>query len=505
MRFINSLRNSGFAFVGQIVTILLGFVVRWFFVHKLGQEYLGVNSVMESMLTILSVTELGIGTSVAFALYKPIDSGDEKKVAALMTLYKKVYHIIGIATAVVGPMLIPFMKFFTKEAADISDLTLIYILFLANTVLSYFFSYKRTLLSAYQQNYINSLSEDSFALLKYVLQIVVLLVYRSYIGYLVINLVCTFGANVVISVICNKKYPLLKKYKSEKLTKEDTAGLKKSIVSLIYQKVGAKLVTGTDNLMISYAKLSLMGIYSNYAMVVSTVSRVVYNVLHSVIGSLGNLMIQKDSKYKNSVFEEFAFATFCFYFFISIGFAACFERFIVIWAGEDWLLAPSITFIVILNFFLMGMRQPCIAVIEAAGLFNKMRLKAVSEVIVNLVVSFVFLIVLEMGIYGVLLGTTVSMVSVCIWWEIMAVHKYSLNISAKKYAVNFTVYIAVAALGCFLSYYVNRFIPIDGIYGLILSGLAAVVIFGIIIIAVYGRTRRFKALVGRFIRKVDKK
>ena len=500
MRFINSLRNSGFAFVGQIATILLGFVVRWFFVHKLGQEYLGVNSVMDSMLTILSVTELGIGTSVAFALYKPIDNGDEKKVAALMALYKKVYHIIGISTAVIGPMLIPFMKFFTKEAADVADLNLIYILFLANTVLSYFFSYKRTLLSAYQQNFINSLSEDLFALLKYALQIAVLCIYGSYIGYIVINLICTFGTNVVISVVCNKKYPFLKEYKNEKLTKEDTAGLRKSIVSLIYQKVGAKLVTGTDNLMISYAKLSLMGIYSNYAMVVTTVSRVVYNVLHSIIGSLGSLMVQKDAKYKNKVFEEFAFATFCFYYFISIGFAACLERFIVLWAGEDWLLAPSITFIVILNFFLMGMRQPCIAVIEAAGLFNKMRLKAVGEVIVNLIVSFVFLIVFQMGIYGVLLGTTVSTVSICIWWEILAVHKYALNTSTKKYTVNFIVYIAVATVGCFLSYYINRLIPIDGIGGLILSGLSAVAIFGISIIAIYGKTRRFKALAERFIK-----
>lgn len=505
MRFLNSLRNSGFAFVGQIATILLGFVVRWFFVHRLGQEYLGVNSVMESMLTILSVTELGIGTSVAFALYKPIDCDDKRKVAALMSLYKKVYHIIGIVTAIVGPMLIPFMKFFTKESAEVSGLTLIYLLFLANTVLSYFFSYKRTLLSAYQQNYINSLSEDLFAVLKYILQIAVLVLYNSYIGYLLINLVCTLGANATISFISNRKFPFLKEYKDEKLTREDTAGLKKSIVSLIYQKVGAKLVTGTDNLMISYAKLSLMGIYSNYAMVISTVSRVVYNVLHSIMGTVGNLMVQEDSEHKNKVFEEFAFATFCFYFFISAGFSACIERFIVIWAGEDWLLSPVVTFMVILNFFLMGMRQPCIVVIEAAGLFNKMRLKAVGEVIVNLVVSFIFLLVFEMGIYGVLLGTTVSMVSICIWWEIMAVHKYSLRTSAKKYTADFICYIIVAAVGCFASYFVSKLIPTDGIPGLILSGIAATVIFGITVLAVYSRSRRFKALLGRFINKGAKK
>jgi len=503
MRFFNSLRNSGFAFAGQIITILLGFIVRWFFVHRLGQDYLGVNSVMESMLTILSVTELGIGTSIAFALYKPIDSGDEKKVAALMALYKKVYHLIGIVTAVLGPILIPFMKFFTREAADVSSLTLIYILFLTNTVLSYFFSYKRTLLSAYQQNYLNSLSEDVFAVIKYILQIITLVVFGSYIGYILINIVCTLGANTAISVICSRKYPFLKKYKNEKLTAEDIAGLKKSIVSLIYQKVGAKLVTGTDNLMISYAKLSLMGIYSNYAMLVSTVSRVVYNVLHSVIGSIGNLMVQKDPIHKNNVFEEFTFAIFSFYYFISIGFSACLERFIVLWVGEDWLLSPAVTFIVILNFFLMGMRQPCIAVIEAAGIFNKMRMKAVGEVIVNLIVSFVFLIVFQMGIYGVLLGTTVSTVSICIWWEILAVHKYALNVSPKKYTVNFILYLISSAVGCFAAYFVNTVIPIEGIIGLFLSGIAAVVIYIITVLAFYGRSRRFKALAGRFIKGVN--
>lgn len=501
MRFFYSLRNSAFAFIGQIVTILLGFVVRWLFIHNLGQDYLGVNSVMESMLMILSMTELGIGTSVAFALYKPISENDEKRIGSLMGFYRKTYHAIGIGTAIVGPFLMPFMRFFVKDAVDISSINLIYILFLANTVLSYFFAYKRTLLNAYQQSYVNSVSEDLFAVLKYILQAIALVVYKSYIGYIVINMVCAVATNIVISVVCDRKYPFVKQYKKEKLTKEDSASIRKSIVSLMYQKIGAKLVTGTDNLMISYAKLSLMGIYSNYAMVVSTVSRVVYNVLRSVMGSVGNLMVEKDNKHKYNVFEEFVFANFCFYFLISIGFSACIERFIVLWAGEDWLLSPLVTFVVILNFFLMGMRQPNIVVIEAAGLFNKMRLKAVGEVVVNLVVSFLFLIVFKMGIYGVLFGTTVSMVSICIWWEIFAVHKYALYVSAKRYVAKFCVYILVAFLGCFLTYYVSSAIAIDGILGLLASGAVSILIYVLVILVTYGRTREFRALMGRFIGK----
>ena len=500
MRFFNSLRNSALAFLGQIITILMGFGVRWLFIHNLGQDYLGVNSVMESMLMILSMTELGIGTSVAFALYKPIDDGDEKRIGSLMAFYRKVYHAIGILTALVGPLLIPFMRFFTKEAADVGNLNLIYLLFLLNTVLSYFFAYKRTLLNAYQQSYVNSVSEDLFAILKYILQALILIYYKSYVGYIVISIVCAVLTNIVISTVCDKKYPFIRKYKKEKLMPEDRQGIRKSIVSLMYQKIGAKLVTGTDNLMISYAKLSLMGIYSNYAMVVSIVSRVVHNVLRSVMGSVGNLMIDKNKEHKYNVFEEFVFANFCFYFLISIGFSACLERFIVIWAGGGWLLSPLVTFVVILNFFLMGMRQPNIVVIEAAGLFNKMRLKAVGEVVVNLVVSFLFLIVFEMGIYGVLFGTTVSMVSVCVWWEIMAVHKYTLEKSAKRYTKKLIGYFLTAAVGCFAVYYISHILPLSGITGLLISGVISVFVYAALIFGVYGRCAQFKALTNRFIK-----
>ena len=125
-------------------------------------------------------------------------------------------------------------------------------------------------------------------------------------------------------------------------------------------------------------------------------------------------------------------------------------------------------------------------------------MKAVGEVVVNLIVSLLFLVVFEMGIYGVLLGTTVSMVSVCIWWETFAVHKYALHKPVKRYYINYFLQLFVAALGCFTSYFAAGSIPVDGIAGLILAGLTAVAIFAVVISIFYGRSRVFKALVRRF-------
>lgn len=229
MRFLNSLRNSALALLGQVVSIVLGFGVRWVFVRQLGQEYLGVNSVMESVLMILSMAELGIGTSVAFALYKPIANGDEKRIASLMAFYKLVYRILGIGTAVIGPLLIPFMGFFTREAVEVAHINAIYLLFVLNTVLSYFFSYKRTLFSACQKHYVVSVAEDGMAVLKYTLQALVLLRFGSYIGYLLINLLCGVSTNLILSVLCDKQYPYLKTYKKEKLCQEDREKLKKAL------------------------------------------------------------------------------------------------------------------------------------------------------------------------------------------------------------------------------------------------------------------------------------
>lgn len=500
MRFLNSLKNSTLAFLGQTVTILLGFFVRWIFIHRLGQEYLGVNSVMESVLTLLSMTELGIGTSVAFALYKPIAENDEKRVGSLMAFYRRVYVAVGAATAVFGLAAMPFMGIFTK-GANVENMNLIYILFLSNTVLSYFFSYKRTLFSAYQQNYVNSLTEDGFAIVKYILQCAAILClknYTAYIAYLVIHVVCSLGANAVISSFCNKKYPLVKKYKNEKMLEEDKEMLKKNVISLMYVKVGGKLVTGTDNLMISYANIALMGVYSNYSMVISIIDRVIESVLKAVMGSIGNLMVQNDNRHKYKVYEEFVFVGFATFFFISAVLSGCLERFIALFAGEGWVLKPTVTFVVIMNFFLHGMRQPTLAVIEAAGLFNQMRAKAVLEVLVNLVVSFLFLIVFDMGIYGVLFGTTVSKVGVCIWWEIMVVHRDAFELPWWGYVKKYVKNLLFAAVGCFASYFAAKKIPVEGFLGLILAAAVSSGIYAVLMLAGYINAKETKRLLGRF-------
>ncbi len=506
MRFQNSIKNSAVMLGWQMLNVLAGFALRTVFVRMLGLEYLGVNAVMEGVLLLLSMTELGIGTSVAFGLYEPIEHGDEERIGALMAFYCRMYRIVAAVTAVLGLALVPFLPAITHGATEqVPNLTLIYLLFLTNTVLSYLMSYRRTLISANQLHYINSNIENGFLLGKYVLQAAVLIFFHSYIGYLVIQIVMVFASNLMIYIKCGKMYPFLNRYKKARLSKEDGQLMKRSVVSMMFLQLGSALVSGVDTLLINTVGLVTSGVYSNYSMIISTISRVLSQVFEAVTGSVGNLMVQKDPDHKYSVYREMIFTNFVIYFYICNVLAGAASRFIALWMGEEAVMPAAITFIILVNFFMKGMRQVNLMVIRAAGLFNYLRLKSVLEIIINFIVSVLFLVVLDMGVYGVLLGTVVSVLSTCFWWEPYVVHKYAFGKSLRRYFVDYVIYAAVTLPAGLISWKLCAAIPGGGVISLIGSGIVSSAVAVAVLLLVFGRGKELRSLVARMSELVKEK
>lgn len=222
-----------YAMLGQVVTIALNFISRTIFIHTLGVIYLGVNGLFTNLLSVLSFAELGFSTAIIYEMYAPLASNDERKVAGLMNLYAKIYRYVGCGIFVVGVTLIPFLDFFIKDStmipSDIPPLGVIYLLFLLNTSISYFYNYKRSIVIASQNGYIDSINQMVFNIIRNVLQICVLLAFNSFIAFLVIQLVCTFLSNVFISIKANKLYPYLNKWSNEKVCGEILRSIKKCI------------------------------------------------------------------------------------------------------------------------------------------------------------------------------------------------------------------------------------------------------------------------------------
>ena len=79
-RLENSVLNLLAAWGGQVVALALVFVTRAVFARELSMDYLGLENLFSNVITILSLAELGIGSSITFALYKPIALGDEETI-----------------------------------------------------------------------------------------------------------------------------------------------------------------------------------------------------------------------------------------------------------------------------------------------------------------------------------------------------------------------------------------------------------------------------------------
>lgn len=196
MRTGNVIRNSWFALVSQAVTIILKALVQVVFVRTLNAQYLGINGLFSNILGMLALAELGVGSAILYNMYSPVAKNDTKRIKALMNFYKSAYIKIGVIVFVAGIALVPWLDVLIKDKPDIANLQLIYILYVFNNAISYFFTYKQTILIASQQNYIITKAAIIKNIGMNIVQIIFLLITHKFLPYLVISIISTVIFNV---------------------------------------------------------------------------------------------------------------------------------------------------------------------------------------------------------------------------------------------------------------------------------------------------------------------
>ena len=204
MRTENSIKNIIMNFLYNFLNYGIRFASRIIFVKTLAEVYLGINGLLSNVLGILALTELGIGTAIGYSLYEPLAKNDVEKTRSLMDFYKKAYRIISLVILVLGLVLLPVLPYLIKDNSGINNLNVIYVIFLINMVIGYLFSYKRTLITSDQKTYKIVPFTMGFNILTAALQIVVLLIFKNYIIYLLMQTICIVLENVVINRYINK-------------------------------------------------------------------------------------------------------------------------------------------------------------------------------------------------------------------------------------------------------------------------------------------------------------
>lgn len=487
----NSLKNIKASLIGQFASIVLKFVCRTVFIYVLGKEYLGISSLYTNILTLLSVTEMGFSSAITFSLYKPLAEKDYSKVNSIMYFLKNAYRVVGIVILIVGLGLIPFLPTLMNGTTDKVNIYLYYLLYLTQTVASYFFfAYKQTLLFADQKKYVVDYAAFATNVATTVVQVLVLIFRESFFEYTLALIISSIVNNLVLSVIVDKKYPFLKE-KAKKLSGDEVKTIFKQVSAMFLYRVCNVVGSATDNLIISSnISVLMVGLYDNYYLIISAVQRVLSNVLNAFSGSLGNLYALESEQKNEQVFRCLNLANLWMITLSSVCFMVLFQPFITIWIGEEYLFEPIVVFIIVMNFATNNMQGVMQIYKDVTGLFVKGKYRPVATVILNLVISII--LVKKMGITGVFLGSIISRMCTTWLYDGWLIYTFAFHRSPVKFyfdSIVCGVMITALSFGIeTLCVYLS--IP-DGIVGLIARGVLCLVISNAVLFLLYRKREEF--------------
>lgn len=493
---------------GYIINTIIGLVCRMVFTRTLVADYLGINGLFTNILTMLSLAELGIGSAIVFALYKPLAENDEDKIASLVKFYGECYKVIGVVVAIIGIVLMPFLDILIVEQPDIKEsMYLIYAIYLFNTASTYFFSYRSSLIVAAQQNYIVTGVNYLITIVQSVIQMGWLIITHEYIGYLIITSIGTMVYNLTISYIAKKKFPYIVKRDISPIDKEEKKGLISNVRALIIWKLSGLLVNSTDNIIITYfSGLVTVGLSSNYTLLSGTLNSLLNQFFNGITASVGNLNARESVDKKIEMFNTINLANFWLFGWASIGIFVVSTDIVHLMFGAEYVLPCNIPFVIALNFYMVGIQNAVWTFENTLGLFRQGRYLQIVTALINLVCSI--WLGKKWGLFGILIATSISRLFTGTWYDAFKLYKYGFARSVlpyyKKRLLYLVLLIGTGGLCYMLAELVEFSVVGNVVFKICICCIVPNFIFGIM----FHRSKEFqyyKKLFGRIEKKVLKK
>ena len=479
---------------GYAVNTILGIVCRMVFTRTLNADYLGVTGLFTNILTMLSLAELGIGSAIVYSLYKPLATGDNEKVASLVKFFGKCYRIIGFVVFALGLAISPFLHFIIKTPPHIHEnIYLLYYIYLFNTSFTYFFTYRSSLITAAQQNYIVVGLNYIITISQSVIQIFWLFFTRNYLGYLIIQTIGIIVYNLTISYIAKKKFPYIVGENIRPLERKEKKGLAKNVKALIIWKLSGLLVNSTDNIIITYfSGLATVGLSSNYTLLSGTLSSLINQIFSGITASVGNFNAIESPRKKIDLFYTINFANFWIYGWASIAIAILSNDIVAILFGNSYVLNWEISLIISINFFMVGKQNAVWTFKNTMGLFRPGRYLLILTAAINLGCSLWLGTI--WGLFGILLATAISRLFTNTWYDPYAVFKYGLKTKVSSYYKKYAFYVIVMAVVGSVCYLLCSIIRLDIVVSIILKLLVCSFVPNLMFIIIFRNRMEYKQL-----------
>ncbi len=440
-----SQKNFVYSVIGRLLAVVENFVGRTIFVKTLGAGYLGIGGFFGNVFSVVALCELGIGAAIAQSLYKPLADGDSYKVSGIVHYYIKVCKIIGAVSFGLCLACLPLVPHMTKGEISDREIMIAFLLYSLHMLVSYRLTPKITLVICDMRLYAVTATRSIFGIVSLVLQSAALVFTGNYILYLFIRVLCLAAEDVAINRYADKLYP----YLSLKLTvgKKYKKDLYIKVKALLWHKIGSTLSRSTDSLLLThYVGLSGMGKYSNYALIIGTVTAFFDIAINAVSASVGNLGACDRGEKSENVMRRLYFLNFVLLTVGTSVLVSILNPFIEVWIGSDMLFGELEMAVIVSSFYFSCVRDPVQIFLQSFGLFRESRIIPPLRAVANLVFSVLF--VKRIGVAGVFLGTMLSTVLVPLWMEVRVLYRHGFNRKCKDFAFEMAGYIAFS---CFCS------------------------------------------------------
>lgn len=492
----NTARNLIFGTMLTMLQIFVPFVMRTVIIYILGVQYVGLDSLFYSILSVLNLAELGVGTAMVFSMYRPIAEDDTVTICALMKLYRTYYRVIGLVIAVVGAVLTPFVpKLITGDVPTDINVYTLYLIYLGATVMSYWlFAYKSSILQAYQRYDVISKVLLVTTCLQYAVQFLVIWLFKNYYFYVLALLGAQVLTNIFTAICADRLYP---QYKARGgLPRLEVSVINGRIRDLVTAKIGDVIVGSSDAIVISaFLGLTQLAIYQNYYAVILAIISIEMILFKASLAGIGNSLVV-ETKEKN-------YNDLCIFTLIVCwitGVCSCcllnlFQPFMELWVGRELMVEFPVVICLVIYFYLFIFNQLLQTYKDSGGIWHTDRFRSLITATTNLVLNLIM--VQFWGLYGIILSTVLSMLVVGIPWLIQ--NLFTTMFEKKMllpYLKKAVVYVIAGVLACGATYYICSFVNVGLIPTLIIRLIVCAVVSNLIFLVIYFRMSDFWGALG---------
>lgn len=509
-RTTNAVRNIICGMMNRVIVILLPFINRTALVYILGASYLGLDSLFLSILQMLNIAELGFSSAIVFNMYKPIAEDNYTEINALLKLYRTVYRIIGCVVLVVGVIIIPFLpKLIRSDLPSDLNLYSLYMIYLVNTVLGYWlFSYKKSLLSAYQREDIISNINSVIIIMKTGLQISMIYFFHLYYLYVLILPLTTVIENFIVAYYAHELYPQCIPCGTIKVSVKKS--IQKRLYGLMIQKVCSTSRNSLDSIVVSaFVGLNSVSIYGNYYCVMVGIHGLLLTVANAITAGVGNSVAKESIEKNHSDMLKINFIYMWFASNLTICLLCVYQPFMKLWMGENMMFEINAVIALCIYFYALCIGDIRFVYTTATGLWYEGRYRAVLESITNLVLNI--LLGKYFGIVGIIAATIISILVINFGYGSTIIYTYYFkNKKAHIYYLYHFYFAAVTGIVGTICYRLCGYVKAQGILQIVVNAIICIVVTNCSLFIAYCKLPVYKEakkmilnILGRYKKRVS--